>query len=243
MLFEKYANDYACSRPGYPQELLVSIVQGLNLNKSSHILDLACGTGILGRQIQNLTRATIYGVDRSSVMLKYSAGLKVACAIAESLPLRSSFFDAVLVSSAFHWFDFNQTLDEITRVVKSGGGFAIIWYQRKRPHTGHQLELDKLVKKYNPNHVYVDLDKNWQEIIDKHGGFCTRHSYSIESVLKYSIADYLKLQRSKSYIGDALSPQVLSDFLKEYEEIVKSYFPDGKVSEAMTYFYVSAIKP
>ena len=39
-------------------------------------------------------------------------------------------FDALTVAQAFHWFDFHAALAEIGRVLKPGGGLAMVWNRR-----------------------------------------------------------------------------------------------------------------
>jgi SAM-dependent methyltransferase len=39
-------------------------------------------------------------------------------------------FDAVVVAQAFHWFDQQRALAEIDRVLKPGGGVALVWNRR-----------------------------------------------------------------------------------------------------------------
>jgi SAM-dependent methyltransferase len=46
---------------------------------------------------------------------------------AESLPLGHASVDAVLVGEAFHWFASAAAVAEIARVVRPGGGLALLW--------------------------------------------------------------------------------------------------------------------
>jgi SAM-dependent methyltransferase len=46
---------------------------------------------------------------------------------AESIPLPDASRDAVLVGEAFHWFDAPRALPEIARVLRPGGGLALLW--------------------------------------------------------------------------------------------------------------------
>jgi ubiquinone/menaquinone biosynthesis C-methylase UbiE len=242
MLFEKFVNDYARYRPGYPDNLLKSLIKDLSIGNDSAILDLACGTGNLANHLLRHIRARIYGIDRSLTMLKKGRNFLSVCALAEWLPVKDNIFKAVITGQAFHWFDFKTALDEVTRILKPGGGLGIIWYQRKRPLAGHQLEMNEIILKYNPDHKPFFMEYDWRSVIEEHGGLRFQAEFETDWLIKYTILDYLKLQRSKSYVGDTLPPDRLTEFMAEFEAYLKINFPDNIVPERLAYFYVSAIK-
>jgi len=156
--------------------------------------------------------------------------------------VKASSFDAILVGQAFHWFKFDITLAEISRALKPGGGLAIIWYRRKKPQTAHRMKMDELVKRYNPDYKPGFMDYDWREILTAHGRFADIKDFAAECVYKYNIQDYLKLQRSKSYIGDAIPMEALAKFMAEAESMLTSMYPDNIVPEEMQFYYVSATK-
>ncbi len=49
---------------------------------------------------------------------------------AERIPLVDQYVDAVTVAQAFHWFQADLALHEIRRVLRPGGGLALIWNTR-----------------------------------------------------------------------------------------------------------------
>jgi ubiquinone/menaquinone biosynthesis C-methylase UbiE len=49
---------------------------------------------------------------------------------AEAMPFPDASIDAVTVAQAFHWFRFDEALAEIGRVLRPGGGLAILFNQR-----------------------------------------------------------------------------------------------------------------
>ena len=93
------------------------------------MLDLAAGTG-------KLTRALLgVGLDVVAVepqpelreLLVASVGEeRVREGLAESIPLPDESVAAVTVADAFHWFDHAAALAEIRRVLRPGGGLALV---------------------------------------------------------------------------------------------------------------------
>jgi SAM-dependent methyltransferase len=69
---------------------------------------------------------------------------------AESIPLSGESVDAAFAGQAFHWFDRDQALPELHRVIGAGGGLALLWnwWDERDPlqqelgeligYTGHQ---------------------------------------------------------------------------------------------------------
>ena len=57
-------------------------------------------------------------------------GVAALAGTAERIPLTDDYVDAVTVGQAFHWFDEQPALREIHRVLRPGGGVALIWNAR-----------------------------------------------------------------------------------------------------------------
>jgi len=53
--------------------------------------------------------------------------VKVLAGSAEAIPLPDGAVDAVAVGQAFHWFRTAEALAEIHRVLRPGGGLALLW--------------------------------------------------------------------------------------------------------------------
>lgn len=58
----------------------------------------------------------------------------------------------------------------------------------------------------------------------------------------YNMETYLRWQRSKSFIGGAMEPDILDDFLDQVELGIRGFFPDGNITEDFKYDLIWARK-
>ncbi|MFZ0905696.1 MAG: methyltransferase domain-containing protein [Mycobacterium sp.] len=106
------------------------VVAQLRAHSSARVADIACGTGILADRIEReLHPGEVYGLDMSQGMLKQararSTGVRWLRGPAEQLPFDDGTLDAVVTTSAFHFFDQPAALREFHRVLSSGGLVAV----------------------------------------------------------------------------------------------------------------------
>lgn len=106
------------------------VIAQLRQRGARQIADIACGTGILADRIQReLQPDEVYGLDMSDGMLaqarKRSDQIRWMSAPAEQLPFTDEFLDAVVTTSAFHFFDQPAALTEFHRVLQPGGMAAV----------------------------------------------------------------------------------------------------------------------
>lgn len=93
------------------------------------VLDVACGTGLVARDVARRWSARVVGADLTPAMLARarSRGIAVACAGAERLPFGDAEFDAVTFSYLLRYVDDPPaTLRELVRVLRPGGRMASI---------------------------------------------------------------------------------------------------------------------
>ena len=92
----------------------------------SHVVDLAAGTGRLTRELVG-AGAAVTAVEPLEEMRALIRDARTLSGAAESMPLPDDSADAVFVAEAFHWFDAPRALREIARVLRPGGGLALLW--------------------------------------------------------------------------------------------------------------------
>jgi ubiquinone/menaquinone biosynthesis C-methylase UbiE len=129
-----YARVYDDFRGGYSPETIRYLFQRTNIQtSSSQVLDLACGTGAVFREIVGQTRQ-LTAMDASWPMLTQAGSLylhnipnlSLVNAVGEKLPLASGCVDLVTIGQAIHWFDLPALLAELRRVLRPGGWLAIL---------------------------------------------------------------------------------------------------------------------
>jgi SAM-dependent methyltransferase len=128
--FEAVAREYERWRPDYPPEAIRWAAERLGLSPGARVLDIGAGTGKLTRGLAALGFETV-AVEPGAAMLDQ---LRLAVpsaeaheAPAEELPLADASVDAAFAAQAFHWFDHERSLREMHRVVRPGGGLALLW--------------------------------------------------------------------------------------------------------------------
>ena len=145
---------YAEHRPGYAEAAVRWALEPVGTRKPLRVLDLAAGTGKLTAALVRLG-AEVTAVEPDPAMLaefrrnpifspkpiqifspkptntfspKPTLGsVKALAGRAEEIPLPGASVDAVLVGQAMHWFDLDQAIPEIARVLTLGGVLAALW--------------------------------------------------------------------------------------------------------------------
>jgi len=128
--FGRAAREYELGRPEWPAELLDRVSADLGLGPDSAVLDLGAGTGKLTRAlVPRFARVVTVEPDDAmrAVLEEVVPGAESKAGSAEAIPLGDADVDAVFSAEAFHWFASPETLGEIVRVLRPGGGLVVLW--------------------------------------------------------------------------------------------------------------------
>ena len=127
------AVDYERARPSYPAESIEVLRREIGVGPGARVCDLAAGTGKLTRLLV-ATGADVVAVEpvpgMRAQLSEVLPAIEVLDGTAEAIPFEAGTIDAVTVAQAFHWFKFDEALAEIRRVLRPGGGLAILFNQR-----------------------------------------------------------------------------------------------------------------
>ena len=144
------------SRPVYPQECIDYLISKFCLNSDSVIADIGAGTGILTKPFLDFG-CSVYAVEPNKDMffeltqnLSQYQNIKFFQNFAEKTDIPMFSCDAVVVGTAFHWFDKDNFYTECRRILKNNKYVAVL-------RIANNTEADKQIDKIKH---YSELDLN-----------------------------------------------------------------------------------
>src|SRR3954452_10411437 len=129
--FGAHAGAYERARAEWPEEAARWLVpDGAQL-----VVELGAGTGKLNRAVAALgVRVVAVEPDPRMLAVLRGLGLEGVEGSAEAIPFGAGVADAVVAGSSLHWFDLEQALPEIHRVLRPDGRFGFGWNHRDDQH-------------------------------------------------------------------------------------------------------------
>jgi SAM-dependent methyltransferase len=165
--FADVADAYERARPEYAPAVAGAIAAELGVSQSGRVLDLAAGTGKLSRALLG-AGLDVVAVEPIAQLRRHLAAAigaeRVVEGLAEAIPLPDRAVEAVTVGDAFHWFNQPRALGEIRRVLRPGGGLAVL---TTVPDWGGALwaqEVGSLIMELRPEHPHFD-GPPWQDAV------------------------------------------------------------------------------
>jgi SAM-dependent methyltransferase len=221
--FAEVAGAYERGRPEYAPAVVGAIAAELHIPPAAPVLDLAAGTGKLTRALLGIGLDVIAVEPQSPLREVLTASVgeeRVREGLAEAIPLPDGSVAAVTVADAFHWFDHAAALGEIRRVLRPGGGLAVLSTAPDWGGASWAHEVGTLVASLRPEHPHYD-GPPWQDAVHAGGGWTTPREVRLttsQPVLPEQFIDYLA---SVSWVA-ALSEDQRTETLAQIGAIVSA---------------------
>lgn len=123
--------------PALFQEWVARVSDAAGIAAGDRVLDVACGTGVLARDLLDRVRpeGVVVGLDRNEGMLDVARrtmpAIEWRLGLAESLPFPDASFDVVVSQFGLMFFeDRVAALKEMNRVLRPGGRMALAVWDR-----------------------------------------------------------------------------------------------------------------
>ena len=124
--FSGFADLYNASRP-VPPELILKIILKYLPAPPHTVIDIGSGTG-LSTMIWRDIAPQVIGIEPNDDMRNAAPSVNNITyqkGYSNQTGLPDASADVVTISQAFHWMDIPSTLDEVWRILKPGGVFAV----------------------------------------------------------------------------------------------------------------------
>jgi SAM-dependent methyltransferase len=186
--FGTVAENYDRYRPGPPPEAAAQLgdLKGLN------VLEVGAGTGKLTRFLLELgAEVSVIEPDEDMrrVLVRRSPDVRVLLGRAEAIPADESSFDAVLSSSAWHWFTQPDATNEMARVLRDSGALIVLWngFSRDVPW---MAELTKLRERPEDAHA---RPRGWRGDFEPDGPFVDVRDVTLDWTFTRTIDEVVAL--------------------------------------------------
>lgn len=235
--------EYEKARRGYPNEVYEYLKSLIEKNKPI-TLDVGCGTGISTRELKRRSFEVI-GSDKDGIMIcaakKNSPEISYVIAPANKLPFDSNKFDVVTAFTSFHWFNDDESLNEIKRVLKTNGiFFAALKTNRKDENEDFRKGYISILKKYAGDDFDTTKNHFNKRFLIKSGFLeITEKSFPVDE--QYSIEEALTLIRSLS-LWNLVDENKKLEMLKEMKEFYQSHLINGFVVRSREISTITAYK-
>ncbi|MBO0859874.1 MAG: class I SAM-dependent methyltransferase [Chloracidobacterium sp.] len=233
--FSTRVENYKKYRPGYPIEVIETLISECGLKADSIIADIGSGTGIL-TEVFLKNGNEVYGVEPNremreagAVSLKDYPRFRSVAARAEETTLPESSVDFITAGQSFHWFDREKTRTEFIRILKSQGWISLIWNERVTTTTPFLVAYEKLLKDYSPDYEQIDHRRITNAVISD---FFGSNRFKLKQFNNSQVFDYDGVKGrllSSSYAPEAGHPDH-EPMLAELERIFRKYQEEGQVA-------------
>ena len=194
-LFSQQSSTYRKYRPTYPEALFELILAETDGRQACW--DVGCGNGQVAAVLANhfgQVQATDVSENQISLAVQ-KTNIHYTVGRAEKTNFQDHAFDLITVGQAIHWFDHEAFNQEVKRVLKPGGTFAIWCYELSRISAEIDTIIwdfytDKIGSYWDPERRFIDdhytsIPFPYQEVNKSDEPLLMRVSWSLDIMEGY----------------------------------------------------------
>jgi SAM-dependent methyltransferase len=242
--------------PALFAQLAPWLVDEVGVREAKAVLDVACGTGIVGRTVADRIGAgCVNGVDLNEAMLTVARRLRPDVVwrhgdVAD-LPFADSTFNTVLCQSAMMFFpDATRALMEMARVAETGGAVGVQVFNRLDEQRAYGPWIEMVARHAGPEAlnllgtywVHGDLDALGGRFAD--AGLSVDATLTREFVLAFdSIESFVRTEIGATPLLDRLTDGQFRAILDGSERVLGRFAADGHAAIPIAAQIVIGRKP
>lgn len=217
--FTAQADAYQRSRPGYPEQLLGTLVAEASVETGDSVVDLGAGTGIFTKMLVGQGFA-VTAVDPNEAMMHQAdlQGVRWVNGTFEETLLPSQSQNWAVAAQAFHWADPQLALPEIRRILKPDSVFTVIWNNRAKESSEIVKCTEELIHRHVPEFDEAYRNKNWASVLESTGDFTFLSHRMASHTVAMSRDRYLELWRSHNRLNHIAGPNRFASILNELQD-------------------------
>ena len=178
-------------------EQINKLIEILKLSENSKVLDLGCASGTVTEYISDLTKAHVTGIDyvKNAINIAKERTVKKSYRLTfkymnfNNLKFPDNFFDVIIaIDSIYFVDDFEKTIGNLKKILKSNGEMAIFFTQTIKINESSNILLPNNTK------IAIALKKN---------------------KLNYEFYDFTELEKNHWKISKEVAENLKEDFIEE----------------------------
>lgn len=249
--FGRTAADYERHRPGFPDSFYERLVSLGWIEKGNCALDLGTGTGTLALGLAT-SGLDVIGLDIAPELLdvaRAAAQERVLSALfevgrAEKTGYGDATFDLVSAGQCWWWFDSDDAITEVKRILAPGGRLLICSFSYLTLPGSVANRTEQLILEHNPSWDkagWGGVHPEQVQALDV-GGFEQVESFSYVIDVPFSHVGWRGRMRTCNGVGSTLDTEQVEAFDADLAEVLSHRFP-AKLSIPHRVLATSGIRP
>lgn len=222
------------------------VADAANLATGQSVLDVACGTGVLTREVRRRTGPDVYvaGLDLNPGMIAVAKELcpteDMRVGNAESMPFSGETFDAVVSQFGLMFMDRDKAPGEMLRVLAPGGRLAVaVWdsVQNIPAYAAEEALIERCAGPRAAEPLRAPFALGDREVLAEIFNKAGARSVNIETLKGVARFPSIRVMVEADLrgwlplMGVTLTEQEIATILQEAEEVLDQYVTDdGRVT-------------